>query len=76
MCWDSPIDVFQQQIESEIKEGLLTCTEKWGFHINEEKLYRILIGDKERYEEAYARGYAAGLKEGDGYAEEHAEDDG
>ena len=72
--YDSPLKLILQkfdeerqkaykQIDRELGDAIYTATLKYGFDIDEEKLVQILKGDKERYMEAFRKGYEAAIRE-------------
>lgn len=61
--YDSPINLAVQQMASEIarftEDGVMKAVVNAGFDIDKDKLVRILQQDRERYQEAYRKGYNA-----------------
>ena len=57
--YDSPINLTEMtdQIETQIKDGVFQIAKKYAIDIDEEKLIRILRDDRERYADAYRRGW-------------------
>lgn len=66
--YDSPINLVETQIKHEINDKVagecLRISQKFGFYIDQEKLFRALTHDHTRYQEAYERGYREGYNKG------------
>lgn len=61
--YDSPVDIVwlaRDQMETTIKNGVLSVASKFIVDIDEQKLQQALLHDKRRYSEAYRAGYLAG----------------
>lgn len=64
--YDSPIDViFNRTVDNimsafnkSIDDGVVECVVKAGFNVDKDKLMEVFTQDKQRYEEAYRKGYA------------------
>lgn len=61
--YDSPISIIMSdmkyKIDEQIEQAIVTVSQKAGIDIDKEKLLKILTNDKQRYEDAYERGYKA-----------------
>ena len=61
--YDSPISIIMSdmkyKIDEQIGQAIVTVSQKAGIDIDKEKLLKILTNDKQRYEDAYERGYKA-----------------
>lgn len=61
--YDSPISIIMSdmkyKIDEQIEQAIVTVSQKAGIDIDKEKLLKILTNDKQRYEDAYERGYRA-----------------
>lgn len=68
--YDSPLIInYIEQITTDIAkftdDGVMKAVVKAGFDIDKDKLVQILEQDKERYSEAYRKGFAEGYKKRD-----------
>ena len=61
--YDSPISIIMSdmkyKIDEQIGQAIVTVSQKAGIDVDKEKLLKILTNDKQRYEDAYERGYKA-----------------
>lgn len=61
--YESPINIIREtdrEIETKIKDGVITIARKYGIDIDEKALIEALRADRTRYEEAYLKGYSKG----------------
>ena len=68
--YDSPLIInYVEQMATDIAkstdDGVMKAVVKAGFDIDKDKLVQILEQDKERYSEAYRKGFAEGYKKRD-----------
>lgn len=62
--YDSPINLAVSEaskIEHDIAKDCIRIATKYSIDIDEKKLIEAITADRERYEEAYRRGYKDGL---------------
>ena len=65
--YDSPISIKYKQtnpVEDELSKNIMGIAYTWDVNIDKEKLIQILKQDKQRYIDAYRRGYWDGVMEG------------
>ena len=64
--YDSPINVAVSEaskIEQDIANDCIRIATKYSIDIDEKKLIEAITADRERYEEAYRRGYKDGQRD-------------
>ena len=64
--YDSPVNIIQMardDMEFQIKEGVLRVARKFIVDIDEKKLKEALLHDRHRYSEAYRAGYNQAIHE-------------
>ena len=61
VSYDNPLTIIETEIESEVKNEILSVCKRIGINVDEETLYQALVADRNRYEEAYRKGYFAAM---------------
>ena len=59
--YKSPIEVIYEDIQYKFEDAVLKAVQDCNIRVNKEELLSALMSDKERYEEAWQRGYEAAL---------------
>ena len=57
--YNSPIEVFQKQIETKMEDGILKAVQKMGVNVDKDELLKALKYDREQYEKGYDAGFNA-----------------
>lgn len=60
-CYDSPVKILQQEIETKLDGEILKCIQKYGIDVNKEKLIKALNYDREQFEVGNKVGYIQGI---------------
>jgi DNA-directed RNA polymerase subunit RPC12/RpoP len=56
MSWESPIHIFEQQLQASLENEILTAVRKVHVEVDKEELLRALQYDRDQYDRGYEDG--------------------